>query len=65
MYLKGYSSGVELHQGLQDYFQFYNAELLHQALGYQTPDDVYASAVGGGAMIVEKFVEMGQRHYAA
>lgn len=65
LYLKGYSSGDELHQGLRDYFQFYNAERLHQALGYQTPDDVYASAVGGGALIVEKFVELGQRHSAA
>lgn len=65
LYLNGYSSGAELHQGLRDYFGFYNAELLHQALSYQTPDDVYASAVRGGAMIVEKFVEMGQRHSAA
>jgi putative transposase len=65
LYLKGYSSGAELHQGLREYFQFYNTERLHQVLGYQTPDDVYASAVGGGAMIVEKFVELGQRHSAA
>lgn len=65
LYLKGYSSGAELHQGLRDYFQFYNAERLYQALGYQTPDKVYASAVGGGAMIVEKFLEMGLRHSAA
>lgn len=65
LYLKGYSSGAEPHQGLRDYFQFYSAERLHQALGCQTPDKVYASAVGGGAMIVEKFLEMGLRHSAA
>jgi hypothetical protein len=34
-------------------------------LGYQTPDDVYASASGGGARIVDKFDEMGQRLSAA
>jgi hypothetical protein len=43
----------------------YNTERLHQSLSYRTPEDVYASAVGGGAMIVEKFVELGQRHSAA
>jgi putative transposase len=64
LYLKGYGSGAELHQGLREYFQFYNTERLHQSLSYQTPDDVYASAVGGGAKIVEKFVELGQRHSA-
>jgi putative transposase len=65
LYLKGYTSGVELHQGLREYFQFYNTERQHQALGYQTPDEVYVSAVGGGAVIVEKFVELGQRQSAA
>jgi putative transposase len=65
LYLKGYTSGVELHQGLREYFQFYNTERLHQSLSYQTPDGVYASATGGGARIVDKYVEMGQRHSAA
>jgi len=65
LYLKGYSSGAELHQGLREYFRFYNTERLHQSLSYQTPDDVYNSASGGGARIVDKFVEMGQRHSAA
>ncbi|NTU50177.1 MAG: transposase [Desulfobulbaceae bacterium] len=63
--MKGYSSGAELHQGLWEYFQFYSAEWLHQSLSYRTPDDVNDSAVGGGAIIVEKFVESGQRHSAA
>lgn len=65
LYLKGYSSGAELHQGLREYFQFYNTERLHQSLSYQTPDGVYASATGGGARIENKYVEMGQRHSAA
>ena len=65
LYLKGYGSGTELYQGLQDYFHFYNTERLHQSMGYQTPDEVYVSACGGGAMIVDKFNEMGQRHSAA
>jgi putative transposase len=28
---------------------------MHQALQYKTPDEVYASASGGGALIVDKF----------
>lgn len=65
LYLKGYGSGTELYQGLLDYFHFYNTERLHQSMGYQTPDEVYASATGGGAMIVDKFNEKGQRQSAA
>jgi len=37
----------------------------HQSLGYQTPNTVYDSGVGGGARIVDKFVEVGQRQSAA
>jgi len=55
VYLKGYSTLVELTLGLTDYFAFYNGERPHQALGYKTPNRVYLSAVGGGAMIVDKF----------
>lgn len=65
LYLKGYGSGAELHQGVNEYFQFYNADRLHQSLGYQTPNMVYASGVGGGARIVDNFVEVGQRQSAA
>jgi putative transposase len=28
-------------QGLGAYFEFYNDERLHQALGYETPAEVY------------------------
>jgi putative transposase len=55
VYLKGYGSMGELTLGLTEYFAFYNGERPHQSLGYETPDTVYRSAIGGGAMIVDKF----------
>ena len=45
----------ELMVGLAQYFAFYNHERPHQSLSYQTPDQVYASGQGGGAMIREKY----------
>ena len=36
-------------------FAFYNSERPHQALNYQTPDVVYETGEGGGAMIVDKY----------
>ncbi|MBL0351659.1 MAG: hypothetical protein IPP03_02790 [Dechloromonas sp.] len=50
--------------GLTEYFAFYapkevplgdNGERPHQSLGNKTPDVVYQTAIGGGAMIVDKF----------
>ena len=55
VYLKGYASMGELLLGLTEYFAFYNGERPHQSLGQQTPNVVYRSAIGGGAMIVDKF----------
>ncbi len=55
VYLKGYASMGELLLGLADYFAFYNGERPHQSLGNKTPDVVYRSTIGGGAMIVDKF----------
>ena len=43
--------------GLTKYFMFYNAERPHQSLGCNTPDDVYRTASGGGARIVDKYYE--------
>jgi putative transposase len=55
VYLKGYGSMGELMVGLAEYFAFYNGERPHQSLGEQTPDVVYRTATGGGAVIVDKF----------
>ena len=55
VYLKGYASMGELMVGLTEYFVFYNGERPHQSLANNTPDAVYRSAIGGGAMIVDKF----------
>ena len=41
VYLKEYQSISEAVSGLDAYFQFYNHERLHQALEYQTPEQVY------------------------
>jgi putative transposase len=76
VYLKGYASVPELLLGLTDYFAFYNAERFHQSLDCLTPDEVYRTASGGGARIVDKHgeketsrteteVESGQRRSAA
>ena len=55
VYLKGYATMGELMIGLAGYFAFYNGERPHQALNQKTPDDVYRSATGGGALILDKF----------
>lgn len=55
VYLKGYATMGELMVGLTEYFVFYNGERPHQSLANSTPDAVYRSAVGGGAMILDKF----------
>ena len=74
VYLQKYANMPDLLLGLTDYFQFYNGERLHQALGYNTPNKVYQTAKGGGAKIVDRFSgtqkvsstseELGQRHPA-
>jgi putative transposase len=55
VYLNGYRSIDEAFTGLTKYFAFYNGARYHQALGYQTPQAVYRSGHGGGALIVDKF----------
>jgi putative transposase len=45
VYLHGYVNGTEARAGLTRYFSFYNARRSHQALDYQTPDDVYFNAL--------------------
>ncbi len=46
-----------LQLGLTEYFEFYNTERPHQSLGDLTPIQVYQTASGGGARIVDKFKE--------
>jgi putative transposase len=57
VYLKGYVNMLGLQLGLTEYFEFYNTERPHQSLNNLTPLQVYRTASGGGARIVDKFVE--------
>jgi putative transposase len=41
VYLKAYAGGKEARAGIGEYFDFYNLERPHQALGYQTPAEVF------------------------
>lgn len=41
VYLQDYQSMLEARAGLKDYFQYYNNQRPHQALGYKTPYEVH------------------------
>jgi putative transposase len=41
IYLSVYENGLDLYQGLEKYFSFYNKERLHQSLNYKTPNEIY------------------------
>ena len=43
VYLKAYQDGRDARNGLKEYFRFYNNLRPHQALGYRTPAEVFAS----------------------
>ena len=45
IYLRAYSDGRELQEGLSNYFRFYNQDRKHQSLGYQTPTSWYEKGV--------------------
>ncbi len=45
----------ELLIGPTKYFVFYNDERMHQSLQNKTPNEVYISASGGGALILDKY----------
>lgn len=44
VFLNAYRDGREAQQRLVHYIEFYNSRRLHQALEYQTPDEVYFGA---------------------
>lgn len=41
IYLHVYEDGLSLYKGLNDYFDFYNNERIHQSLLYKTPNEVF------------------------
>jgi putative transposase len=41
IYLKAFEDGKHLSQEVEQWFEWYNQERFHQALGYKTPDQVY------------------------
>ncbi len=41
LYLRSFDSGLELRQGLEGWFRFYNQERPHQSFGQLTPDEVF------------------------
>lgn len=45
VYLHNYQNTEEAYEGLSNYTYFYNHERLHQALGYQSPWEIYKKAV--------------------
>jgi len=55
IYLHDYGNIGELMLGLTAYMIYYNEERAHQSLTYGTPNRVYRTGVGGGAMILEKY----------
>ena len=44
IYLNVFEDGVQLYEGIKNYFQFYNNERSHQSLNYQTPASRYLRA---------------------
>ena len=46
VYLKAYDNVAQARQGIAAYFEFYNHQRLHQALGYRTPRQLLAQGLG-------------------
>jgi putative transposase len=45
VYLKAYQNVAEARRSIAAYFEFYNHERLHQALGYRAPRQVFEEAL--------------------
>lgn len=54
IYLKAYTDGWQLEAGLQAYFEFYNCQRFHQALAYQTPEQVFKEAKSSLSQVANK-----------
>ena len=46
VYLKAYDNVAQARQGITAYFEFYNHQRLHQALGYRTPRQLLEEGLG-------------------
>jgi len=42
IYLHNYETVRQVIEGIEEYFQFYNMERLHQSLNYRTPCEIYS-----------------------
>lgn len=51
IYLADHATFAETHAGLTAYFQYYNHQRPHQALGYVTPAHVYSRATADAASV--------------
>ena len=44
VYMHAFEDGVQLYNGLKEYFHFYNTERGHQSLDYKKPCELYKNA---------------------
>jgi len=58
VYLKAYQNVAEARAGIGEYFHFYNHERPHQALGYQTPRQVFETGLTGECMKDQEVVSL-------